>query len=421
MLAVLALLWLLAHKDAVIVITSSSKRQLKIVWREIHRLYRRADLKKKLGGTLNSLELRISEARLAVGVAADIPENLGGFHAERVLCIADESSALEPDQLESLLGNAVGEHDRVLLSGNPLRPSGPFFDCFRASDWHTVAISALDCPGVSDDRKSIPGLATRQWIERRKAAWGEGSPAYVARVLGQFPEMGTDSLFSLTDIEACFEREAKPVGKRIAGIDLARFGDDLSVAIVRQGDAILHVESWGKLDLMESCGRIVELKRQWEIETLCIDETGLGSGLVDRLKELKVEGVIGVNAASRAHDEARFLNRRAELFWALRDRIKALCIPFRYADRFQELASIRYKFASSGKIQIEAKSEIKARLGRSPDFADALSLACAGETASDRQLLHVISFEDAGKDAEGRDWRSFLHERFWPERDDYFG
>jgi hypothetical protein len=381
-LAVAIVLWLLAYEDAVCVSTSSSGRQLKILWRNVHRLYR--SVKKLLPGTLNQMELRISEDRYAVGVSANIPENLGGFHSGHVLTIADESSSLEEAHAEALLSNGTGPDDRVVLSGNPLRPAGPFFDSSRSGDWHTMSISALDVPGVQDDQKPIPGLASRAWIERRKAAWGEESPAYLARVLGQFPDSSEDTLFNLSDVELACERTAEPTGARIGSVDVARFGPDKNTFIVRQGDCILHVEFWTKSDLMNSCGRLMELNRQWDLKVLIVDETGLGSGLVDRLKELKVN-VIGVNAASKACDEVRFGNRRAELFWALKDRIKTLAIPYRYKDQFQELANLKYRFASNGRILCESKDEIKARLGRSPDFADCLALSLATEVGKPKK------------------------------------
>lgn len=419
-LAVACLLWLLSYDDAVVVTTSSSQRQLKLLWREIHRLYTKANLKKLLGPSVfNQMELRIGEDRYAVGVSANIPENLGGFHSGHVLTIADEASALEEPHLEALLSNGTGPDDRIVLSGNPLRPSGPFFDASRNGTWGTVSISALDLPGIADDAKPIPGLATRQWIERRKAAWGEDSPAYVARVLGQFPELGTDSLFSLIAIEEACDRECEAKGARVAGIDLARFGDDKSVAVIRQGESIVHVESWSKADLMQSCGKIIDLQRQWNLESLCIDETGLGSGLVDRLKEQGIRGVIGVNAASKAYDDDRYLNRRAELFWALRDNIKTLSIPYRYHDKFQELASIRYKFSSNGRIQIESKADIKGRLGRSPDHADALALSFGDE---DRRADKVgvasldIEGERGGPNRDGIAWDSPFHDHWYEER-----
>ena len=36
-----------------------------------------------------------------------------------------------------------------------------------------------------------------------------------------------------------------------------------------------------------------------------------------------------------------------------------------------ELSALRYRYSAQGKIQIESKDELKPRLGRSPDLADA--------------------------------------------------
>jgi hypothetical protein len=75
-----------------------------------------------------------------------------------------------------------------------------------------------------------------------------------------------------------------------------------------------------------------------------------------------------------------------ELYWHLKDRIKTVSIPWQHRDKFQELASLKYKFSSNGKIQIESKAEIKARIGKSPDYADALSLTFSEETEKPRAM-----------------------------------
>lgn len=110
-LAVALMLWLLSYEDAIVVTTSSSQRQLKLLWREVHRLLGKGNVKKLLGPnvTLNQMELRCGTNRHAVGISANEPENLSGFHSPYTLVIDDEGSATESELMEALLSNAVGE------------------------------------------------------------------------------------------------------------------------------------------------------------------------------------------------------------------------------------------------------------------------------------------------------------------------
>ena len=76
---------------------------------------------------------------------------------------------------------------------------------------------------------------------------------------------------------------------RVAGFDIARFGDDKCAAIVLQQMGALHwaeifVDEWEKRDLNYTTGRILDITKQLEVNRAKIDEDGLGSGPLDSLK-----------------------------------------------------------------------------------------------------------------------------------------
>jgi hypothetical protein len=85
-----------------------------------------------------------------------------------------------------------------------------------------------------------------------------------------------------------------------------------------------------------------------------------------------------VNVGERAFDNERFLNTRAEMYWALRERFITgdIQIPFD-EDLMSQLSNIKFKFTAKGQIQIESKEDMKKRGMSSPDKADALML-CFG-------------------------------------------
>jgi hypothetical protein len=134
---------------------------------------------------------------------------------------------------------------------------------------------------------------------------------------------------------------------------------------------------------MSTVGKLVHLIEEWNLQKVRVDVIGVGWGVTGRLREvLKERGskcrVQGVNFASRSTQPKRFANIRAEAYWNGRElsRNKAWSLAGLDDDAIAELTVPRYKIAdSSGKILIEAKDDIRERLGRSPDIADALLLA----------------------------------------------
>jgi len=110
-------------------------------------------------------------------------------------------------------------------------------------------------------------------------------------------------------------------------------------------------------------------------ESIAVDSVGIGAGVVDDLLRRGIEGVLSMNGAEAAHDRERFANRRAELYWGLRERFFHGDIQLTNDPLLaEELAQTRHIYTSAGKIQIEAKEQLKRRLGRSPDRADMLAM-----------------------------------------------
>ena len=129
---------------------------------------------------------------------------------------------------------------------------------------------------------------------------------------------------------------------------------------------------------MEVAGRIADTIRAHNPQTVNIDEIGVGAGVVDRLRELGLSQVRGVNVATKSSKPEHYANLRAELFDTLRSRFEQgrITIP---SDRalIAQLASIEYTFTSSGQLLIQSKETMASHGLPSPDLADALALAFA--------------------------------------------
>src|SRR5262249_14261663 len=123
--------------------------------------------------------------------------------------------------------------------------------------------------------------------------WGEGSNIVRVRSDGDFPRQEDDVLISLDLTEPCLSRERVPgSGPRILGVDVARYGSDRTVLLVRQGRVVEQIQIHSKLDTMEVVGRVVRVLLPWQVETIAVDRIGIGAGVHDRLMELRKQGVI---------------------------------------------------------------------------------------------------------------------------------
>ena len=116
---------------------------------------------------------------------------------------------------------------------------------------------------------------------------GPQSSVYQTRVAGQFPSEANDTLIALRDIEAAVKRPhlVQPDDKPIVGLDIARFGDDKTVIIVRHGMRVLHIEELRKSDLVNTTGRVITVADEFKVRHIMIDEVGIGAGVLDTLKQ----------------------------------------------------------------------------------------------------------------------------------------
>ena len=228
------------------------------------------------------------------------------------------------------------------MIGNPHGLAGTFYDAFHKNrkQFHTVHISAFDTPAFTEagitaeniadleypdpvtdtdvipaDNTVIPadahvipadagtqgktnhansripyGLSTPRWALRLFNSHGPQSSVYQTRVAGQFPSEANDTLIALRDIEAAVKRPhlVQPDDKPIVGLDIARFGDDKTVIIVRHGMRVLHIEELRKSDLVNTTGRVITVADEFKARHIMIDEVGIGAGVLDTLKQDKI-------------------------------------------------------------------------------------------------------------------------------------
>ena len=231
---------------------------------------------------------------------------------------------------------------------------------------------------MTEEPLPAPHLVNPQWVAERYIRWGPSNPMYISRVKGQFPEQSTDSLIPYADIEAAQARTLDPVGVNELGVDVARMGPDETVIYLRKGPVVRLIHSSRKQDTMQTVGHVIRALKETKAATAHVDADGLGAGVADRLLELDYP-IIPIHGGQQAYDNEKFLNKRAEWYWGLRERfeIGEIDIDVEDDELAAQLASLKWKINSLGKIQIERKEEMKKRGLPSPDRADALAYCCA--------------------------------------------
>lgn len=381
--AVLVCWWVTSHPpgDALAVFTAPTDRQVRaVLWEEIRRLHARAGLPGTVG---LAPEWRIDGQLVALGrKPADGDEvAFQGLHARNVLAVLDEAAGLPRALFEAVEGVTTSEGSRTLAIGNPDQRGTSFERAFEpGSGWATHHVSVFHTPAFTGEDVSdglLAVLPSRQWAADARANWGESSATYRTRVLGDFPASNADALITWDMVTEARARTAEPSWPVVLGVDVARFGADSTVVVLRAGDFVRVVDVLRGKATTETAGYVLNLWRR-TAATVCVDDTGLGGGVVDMLRENGCP-VVPVIAAASASDPGHFANVRAEGYWRVRRALEAGTLALPDDDELTgQLARLRYRLDSRGRVLIESKADMRARGLPSPDKADALALTFAG-------------------------------------------
>lgn len=393
--AVTAAWWIASHPpgEAFVLTTAPTAPQVKaLLWREIGRLHGRA----RLLGRVNLTEWYIpndagGEELVAFGrtTSKDNEAAFQGVHSRYVLVILDEASGVDSKIWDAAESIASNRFSRILAIGNPDLPYSPLATaCAPDSPYNVIHIGIEHAPAVTGE--DVPDslldyLISPDWAEDRRHAWGEESALYQAKVLGQFPTGATDPWRVISEVHAAncryIEPAYDPEPVRVGGIDVGA-GADRTVIVERVNDAVGRIESFTERDPELAVARLLDTIERWGLSRVNVDIIGVGWGVVGSLRKgmkqrQMTTAVEGVSFARKSNYPKRFANIRAEAWWHGRElsRDGAWSLAALDDDAIAELTMPRYLEDRQGRIQIEPKDDVKERLGRSPDIADALLLA----------------------------------------------
>lgn len=385
-LAARAAIWFfVTHPYSKVITTAPTWQQVKkVLWPEIHSALRKVPA--FFRNNFEVLEMEIfmrgpNGERLQdwfiVGRSSDKPENMQGFHAPYLMFIIDEASGVKDEIYEAIMGSQT-TRAKVLAIGNPTRPEGFFYDAFHKNRdlWATFHISCYDSPRVS-----------REWIEKRKREWGEDSPLFKVRVLGEFPEAVSNALIPLHWIEKAVAlnnselANIDPFDEGVevtVGVDVARMGEDETVftVVARKGVVakVIEIQSFARSETTQTARRAKRLYEKYNAKHVAVDDTGVGGGVTDLLKEERVRVVPVKFGANPTNDAAKklFANLKAQIYWELRDHFdpskeSILIIPD-HPKLIRDLSAMKMGYTSRDLIKIIDPP-------KSPDYSDSLALA----------------------------------------------
>ena len=303
---------------------------------------------------------------------ADNPDSMRGMRLDGA--VIDEVAQVKPETWEEVIQPALADRlGWALFIGTP-KGVNLFSKLFfrKAPNWHSRAYTVYDTDALDPEE-----------VARYRRDASEAT--FAREYLCDFTAAGNDQLLSLIDIMDASNRHVQPAdyeyAPRILGVDPARFGDDRSVIYPRQGLWAGEPDVFHGMDNMQLAAKVAEKMVEWEADAVFID-AGNGGGVIDRLRQLGHD-VIEVNFGGKP-SEPRFVNKRAEMWWNMRDWILAGGRIPPLQSLHQDLAAPTYKFDAQDRIVLESKDDIKARALPSPDLGDALALTFAYTVAKKR-------------------------------------
>jgi len=389
--------WFLqTHKNSIVIVTAPRFEQAKNnIWRRVVEAYAKSRI--KLAGKPTSTEWNVylgknTSAKLAWYAKVETSSKEDGFqgiHAPYLLFIFDEASGIPDFVWNATEGNLASGEGYWLAIGNPLRPEGRFYQTLFDPRFVKIRISAFDTPLFTGELETIPEkyrpilestLISPEFVEQVKRVYGENSAMYKVKVLGEFPiTQSASSLFPEHLIEYAFNNENAPkdIGGNVVTIDPAGFGEDHTIITVWQGLYQVDLIRIPANTLGQIASKVERIVRDYNIDAVIFDRTGLGEGLGDLLLHLPTE-VFGVHFSQKARKASQFADTRTEMYFnlakALRDKQVRL-----YPDPKlkEELLAMEVSIDTKGRYKLEPKKNIRAKLGRSPDSADAVALRFA--------------------------------------------
>lgn len=310
---------------------------------------------------------------------------LSGLHSKYVLVLIDESGDIPLTVLKAgQQARSNCKFGKIVQAGNPTSQEGMLYAAATTlrHEWRVIIIT-----GDPDDPERSPRIDIT-WARNQIKNHGRENPWVMATILGKFPPSSFNTLLSVEEVQAAMGRllreEMYSFSQRRLGVDAARFGDDPWVIFPRQGLRAFPAVEMRNPRSQDVAARIALARQRWDHEMAYFDDTGgYAAGAIDASIQAGLP-TTPVNFSSKATDP-RYYNKRAEMWFTMSEWVKKGGWLPKIDFLIGELTIPTYTFMK-GKFIIEEKDQIKERLGRSPNYADALALTFAFPDAPTQRI-----------------------------------
>ena len=373
--AALALHTATTKPRALILLLSPSLRQSSELFKKITNVFRTTatgvGVKQQ-----SALQLELVNGSRIVALPAG-EETVRGFSGVDLLII-DEAARVPDELYYSVRPMLAVSGGKLVALSTPWGRKGWFYHEWSHSEsWRKIRITADDCPRLNEDT-----------LEQDRASMGEWW--YRQEYLCDFTEAGGEGFIYPDWVHACTKLDdtVDPRAPVNIGLDVARSaGGDRTVFVTVQDGVVIDIQAGRQPDLMATCDKAVEIIRKTRARSIRIDDSGVGGGVTDRLREVKRDSLRGsplshcsiraFNFGRKACDKNKYCDVRTEMWWHLGELLKneELAIP-EEAALIEQLTAPMMLQDSSGRLRLEPKDAMKRRGVESPDHADALALAC---------------------------------------------
>lgn len=307
----------------------------------------------------------------------ETPEALAGLHSENMLFIIDESPGVDDIIFETARGTMSTIGAKTIMTGNPTRTSGYFYDAFHKNRnyWATMKVASQD-----STRCNLKEL--EQWKEE----YGEDSNFYRVRALGEFPTAEDGVIIPLYLVEDAVKRDVEQVpSEEVWGLDVSGSGADFCALAKRRGNIMPEpIKVWRSDDTMVSVGKVMAEYRDAVKKPVqvCVDSNGIGAGVAHRLAEQGVP-VHCVNVSESHSSNDRYLRLRDEMWERARNWFYGRDVKIADDQPFiGEITRIKWALSSNGKMKAMSKYDMKLApprgIGKSPDRSEAFCFTFMG-------------------------------------------
>lgn len=182
--AILAHWWARTRSSARTVLTSSTPRALQaLLWSSLRRLDPSIAAPSSL-----PLQHRLANGNELLGLSPEEPGRFAGF-GDETLFVVDNAEDV-PDAVFAALEGPLLHGAHCVVLGKPTKTTGAFRSLCLGETYprfRCLAVSSEESPNVKAGRIVVSGLATAEWVDEKRAEWGEDSELFRTRVLGEFP------------------------------------------------------------------------------------------------------------------------------------------------------------------------------------------------------------------------------------------